>query len=120
MGGIKPLFYTTLILIKDKKYYEGFFSLFLLALRKEAIYHSKVVSLAPGAVLEDEAFLIHLKGCFFFYYYYFEQRKRSPPPHDFTDGRILVLKPTLEVSSLGRCETPAVEQRSLAFSCPPE
>lgn len=67
MGGIKPLFYTTLILIKDKKHYEGFFFfLFLLALRKEAIYHSKVVSLAPGAVLEDEAFLIHLKGCFIF------------------------------------------------------
>lgn len=74
MGGIKPLFYTTLILIEDKKHYE----VFLLALRKEAIYHSKVVSLAPGAVLEDEAFLIHLKGFFlFFFFFFFEQRKES-------------------------------------------
>lgn len=36
MGGIKPLFFTTLILIKDKKHYEVFSS-FLLALRKKAI-----------------------------------------------------------------------------------
>lgn len=42
MGGIKPLFYTTLILMKDKKHYEFFLS--LLALRKEAIYHWKLWS----------------------------------------------------------------------------
>lgn len=92
-----------------------FFPFFLLGLGKEAIYHGKVVSLAPGAVLEDEAFLIHLKDFFFF----FLTKKGKSPPHDFTDGRITLLKPTLEVSLLGQCETPSMEQRSLAFSCPP-
>lgn len=85
MGGIKTLFYTTLILIKDKKHYEFFLS--LLALRKEAIYHWKFAVLTSGPVVEDEALLIHLKGFlffflffiflfpFFFFSFYFEQRK---------------------------------------------
>lgn len=88
----------------------------MLALRKEAIYHGKVGSLNPGAVLEDETFLIHLKGFFFFF---FLTKKGKPPPHNFTDVRIKVLKPTLEVSLLGQCKIPSLEQRSLAFSHPP-
>jgi len=70
-------------------------SVLSLALRKEAISHGKVVSLTPGAVLEDEAFLIHLKG---FYFFIFSTKKGKSRPSDFTDGRIPVLNPTLEVS----------------------
>lgn len=56
MGGIKTVFYTTLILIKDKSIMSFFPFFFMLALKKEAIYHGKVGSLTPGAVLEDETF----------------------------------------------------------------
>lgn len=55
----------------------SFFPFFLLALRKEAIYHGKVVSLTPRAALEDEAFLIHLKDFFFFFFFLNKERKVS-------------------------------------------